>query len=94
MSDLAFHINSFCPAAEGDELQERIALLKARDYAAALKPNMRSDWAYDLSCAAHEAAGHFVYAQVPTNRLKIAVNYCRNLVQAAMLADHLEGEAQ
>lgn len=37
-------------------------------------------------------AGEFVFADVPADRLKIAVAYCRNLVHAAFLAEHLESE--
>ncbi len=37
MTDLAFHIRQFVPSAEGVELDHRAALLKARDYAAALR---------------------------------------------------------
>lgn len=92
MSDLSFHVRKFVPAAEGEELEQRIALLKARDYASALKARVASDRAYDFACAAHEAAGDFVFAEVPLARLKIAVSYCRNLVQAAFSAEHLEGE--
>lgn len=92
MSDLAFHVREFVPAAEGPELEHRIALLKARDYAAALKGQAISDRAYDHACAAHEMAGAFVYAEVPADRLKIAVAYCRNLVMAAYLGDHLDSE--
>ena len=34
-ASLAFHIRQFVPAADGEELEHRAALLKARDYAAA-----------------------------------------------------------
>jgi len=94
MSDLSFHIREFMPTAEGEELKQRIALLKARDYASALKWKAASDLAYDLACAAHEMAAHYVFADVPVDRLKIAVSYCRNVVQAAFSAEHLEGEAK
>lgn len=94
MSDLSFHVHHFVPTAQGEELELRTALLKARDYASALKSRVASDTAYDLACAAHEWAGLYVYAEVPLPRLKIAVSLCRNLVQAAFSADHLEGEAR
>ena len=94
MSDLSFHVREFVPNAEGEELKMRIALLKARDYASALKWKAASDLAYDLACAAHEMAGQFVFAEVPLARLTIALRFCRNSVQAAFDAEHLEGEAK
>lgn len=94
MSDLSFHVREFVPAAEGEELEHRIALLKARDYASALKGQALDDTAYDLACLAHEVAGEFVFADASLPRLKIAVTYCRNLVQAAFCATHLEGGAK
>ena len=93
MSDLSFHIRQFVPAcADGDEMEARTALLKARDFAAAQRGKVYSTEAINLSCEAHEAAGAFVYADVPVDRLKIAVGYCRNLVHAAYLAEHLSRE--
>ncbi|MCV0384262.1 MAG: hypothetical protein K5799_12585 [Erythrobacter sp.] len=93
MSDLSFHVRQFVPAcADGEEMEHRQALLKARDYAAAQRGKVFSDRAIDLACEAHETAGAFVYADVPVDRLKIAVAYCRNLVHAAFLAEHLAEE--
>lgn len=92
MSDLSFHIRQFVPESEGADLEHRTALLKARDYASMLRSRVTSWQALDLAAAAHETAGAFIYADVPADRLAIAVSYCRNLVQAAMLADHLEAE--
>lgn len=92
MSDLSFHVREFLPdCADGEEMELRKALLKAREYASVLKPRMASDTAYDLACAAHEVAGQYVYAEVTTGRLEIARNLCRALVQAAMCTEHLEG---
>ena len=92
MSDLAFHIHSFVPDCEGEELEQRTALLKARDYAADLRAKVLSRTALHHAADAHELAGAFVFADVPVDRLKIAVAYCRNLVHAAFLADHLDQE--
>lgn len=93
MSDLAFHVRQFVPAcADGEELEHRTALLKARDFAAAQRGKVFSDAAINLSCAAHETAGEYVYADVPVDRLKIAVAFCRHLVSAAYLAEHLSEE--
>ena len=92
-TELRAHVLHYCPAAEGDELEHRIALLRARDYAAFLKGNRTDHLAYALAGDAHEIAGEFVFADVPVPRLEIARNCCRNLVQAAFLVDHLQKEA-
>ena len=90
MSDLSFHVRQFVPeCADGEEMEHRTALLKARDFAAAQRGKVFSDWAINLSCSAHETAGAFVFADVSNDRLKIAVALCRNLVHAAYLAEHL-----
>ncbi len=89
---LAFHIREFVPDASGEELEHRTALLKARDYAAAVRGQATSRLAYDHACSAHEIAGDFVFADVSADRLKIAVSYCRNLVHAAYLAEHLDSD--
>jgi hypothetical protein len=94
MSDLAFHVRSFVPdCQDGEELEQREALLKARDYAAMLRGRTDSPIATNHAIDAHECAGAYVFADVPVARLKIAVGYCRAMVQAAFLADHLEREA-
>lgn len=91
MSDLSFHVREFLPdCQDGEEMELRKALLKAREYASVLKPRVASDAAYDLACQAHEVAGQYVYADVSTGRLEIARNLCRALVQAAMCTEHLE----
>lgn len=92
MSDLAFHIRQFVPDCADAELEQRQALLVARDYAADLRAKVTSETALAHAADAHEMAGAFVYADVPTDRLKIAVAYCRNLVHAAFLAEHLDRE--
>jgi hypothetical protein len=92
MSDLSFHIRQFVPDCEGEELEHRTSLLKARDYAAELRARTISNRALEHAADAHEMAGAYLYADVPAARLKIAVAYCRNLVHAAMLADHLADE--
>ena len=92
---LAFHVRTFVPdCADGEEMEHRQALLKARDFAAAQRGKVFSDFANHLSCEAHELAGAFVYAGVPNARLKLAVDLCRHLVSAAYIAEHLaEGGA-
>lgn len=92
MTDLSFHVRELVPDCDGEELAHRTALLKARDYAALLRSRVASQTALDHAAAAQEMASEFVFAEVPADRLKIAVAYCRNLVHAAFLADHLESE--
>lgn len=90
MSDLAFHIREFVPACNGKELEQRQALLKARDYAAMLRSRAINELARQHAIDAHEMAGAFVYADVSVEHLIMVVAYCRNLVHAALLLDNLE----
>ena len=92
MSDLTYHIQQFVPGCEGEELAQRTSLLVARDYAADLRGKVHSRRALDHAADAHELAGAFVFSDASPDQLKIALAYCRNLVHAAFLADHLEGE--
>lgn len=92
MTDLALHVWQFVPDASGDDLEHRTALLKARDFSAALRGTAIGVIAGNNAADAHEMAGAFVFAPVPTARLEIAVKYCRHMVMAAYLADHLECE--
>jgi hypothetical protein len=75
---------------EGEELQQRIALLKARHFAIGLITKSKSLAAGDHAIAAREVADAYAFAEVSTPRLDLAVKYCRHLVQCAFLADHLE----
>ena len=92
MSDLAYHIRQFVPDCDGLELEQRTALLVARDFATDLRGKVTSRTALHHAADAHDMAGALVFADVSPDRLKIAVAYCRNLVHAAFLADHLESE--
>lgn len=95
MTGLLTQIRQFVPdCQDGEELEQRKALLKVRNYAAMLRAQSEGEMALELAIAAHEAAGAYCYALVPVARLKIIVGYCRALVQAAFIADHLEREAQ
>lgn len=89
MSDLSFHIRQFLPDCDGEELEARQSLLKARDYAASIRGRGVTGLALDHAVTAHEMAGAWLYAPAPVDRLKIVLGYCRNLVHAAYLADHL-----
>ena len=92
MSDLAFHVRAFVPAADGPELESRVALLRARDFAAGLLATTDRRDAYDLAQLAHETAGRFVFADAPERELRDALTLCRCCVQAAFCADRLPGD--
>ena len=92
MTDLSFHIRQFVPDAEGEELEHRQALLVARDYAAMLRSRVQTEWAITLAAEAHETAGTYAFADTSCDNLKTITAYCRNLVQAAMLADWFDRE--
>lgn len=87
---LAFHVHTYCPDAAGKELEHREALLKARDFAAAIRGKTVSRAAYDHAVTAHDIAGEYVFADVSEETLANVVKYCRHLVQAAILAEYLD----
>lgn len=90
---LAFHIRQYCPGAEGEELAQRVALLKGRDWAAAMRGRSTSWLADQCACHAHEVAGRFVFRPGESEtRLALAAQLCRALVRAAMAADSLDSE--
>ena len=90
---LQSHVRHYVPDAAGDELMHRVALLKARDWAAALRGRTQSWLATECACHAHDVAGRFVFrpGESPA-RLEIAANLCRALVKAAMASDALDSE--
>lgn len=92
MSNLTPHIRNFVPDAEGEELEVREALMVARDYAAMLRTQPRTEWCLLLAAAAHEEASEFVFSNAPLVRLKAVRDYCRNLVQAANIAAFYDRE--
>jgi hypothetical protein len=93
MTDLAFHVREFLPECQGEELEQRKSLLVARDYAADLRGKVWSRTALEHAATAHELADYFYKDETASpDRLKIALAYCRNLVHAAFLVDHLEQE--
>lgn len=90
---LEFHVRQYLPDAVGEELTHRVQLLKARDWAAALRGSANSWIAQDAACRAHEVAGAFVFRPGESvARLELAVTLCRRLVGAAMAADALDNE--
>lgn len=90
---LEAHVRQFVPDAAGEELELRVTLLKARDWAAALRGRTVSWLATECACHAHEVAGHFVFRLGESlARLELASILCRALVKAAMAADSLDGE--
>ncbi|MEZ5688744.1 MAG: hypothetical protein R3E21_08195 [Caenibius sp.] len=91
MSDLAFHVRQYVPEANGEELEHRTILLKARDWGAALRGRTVSLRAFNLAVEAHEVAGEFVFATHETaTRLQLAAKLARHLVAASMLAEQLD----
>jgi hypothetical protein len=90
---LAFHVHQFMPDCEGDELDQRIALLKARDYAGMIRCKPIGEMARSHAIDAQEAANHFFHdAGASVQELKLAIDYCRHLVQAAFIAEHIDPE--
>lgn len=90
---LAYHVRRYVPdCKDGDEMERRISLLIARDYAVSLLSKTRSEAATDHAISARETADAFCFAGVSVDRLDMAVNYCRKMVQCAFIADALEGE--
>lgn len=93
MSDLSFHVRQFVPdCADGEEMELRTSLLVARDYAAMLRSRVGTEWALTLAAKAQDMAGTFAFAKTSLDRLKVVRDYCRNLVQAAMLSDWMDRE--
>ena len=90
---LEYHVRHHVPGCNGEELAHRVTLLKARDWAAALRGRTTSWLADQCACHAHEVAGRFVFrpGESPA-RLEIASTLCRALVKAAMAADSLDSE--
>lgn len=88
---LATYVRHFMPDAQASDLDLRIALFKARDYCASLRGSTIHQLAHNHACDGYEMAGEFVFADVPAERLEIAIRYCRHMVMAAFLADHLQG---
>lgn len=90
---LQSHVKHFVPDAAGDELAHRLTLLKARDWAAALRGRSQSWLATECACHAHDVACRFVYrAGESTARLETAAALSRALVKAALAADALDCE--
>lgn len=90
---LEYHVRHYVPGCNGEELAHRVTLLKARDWAAALRGRSNSWLATECACHAHDVAGRFVFrpGESPA-RLETASNLCRALVKAAMAADSLDSE--
>lgn len=90
---LEYHVRTYLPDCAGEELAHRVTLLKARDWAAALRGRSISWLACECACQAHDVAGRFVFRLGESvARLETASNLCRALVKAAMAADSLDSE--
>jgi hypothetical protein len=88
-----FHVRQYVPDADGLELERRVNLIKARDWAAKLRGQYDSHLASNLCCEAHEIAGQFVFDERATEpRLHLALMACRRLVGAAMAIENLDWE--
>lgn len=90
MRDLIFHVQQFLPDSQGRDLELRTTLLKAMNYAAAMRGRYDRPRAYGYAADAHDLAGHYVFRSVPIHVLEMAVDACRALVKAAQLVDALE----
>lgn len=87
---LVFHVHQYVADAYGAELEHRVALLKCRGWAAALRGRTQSPLAIQCASLADHVAGLFVFrAGESVERLDEVVRMCRNLVVAAMRADSL-----
>lgn len=88
---LAFHVRSYLPDAEGKSLEYRVKLIEYRDRAAIIRGQTTSRLAIELAAEAHERAGAVVYAaDEPEQRLEMTVILCRRLIGAAMAAEQLD----
>lgn len=95
MSDLSFHIRSFCPQAQGDELSHRETLLRARDYACALRGRAATERGRELACMAGDVASELVFSlDASPLKLAAAAKLCRSLVVAAMIFDQLDSDSE
>jgi len=90
MRDLTFHVHQFRPDSQGEDLELRETLLKAMDYAAAMRGTYDRPRAYGYAADAHDLAGHYVFRSAPIHVLQMAVEACRALAKAAQLVDALE----
>lgn len=90
---LEAQVRQFAPDAEGEELALRVTLLKARDWAAALRGRSTSWLATECAWHAHDVAGRFVFRpNERVARLELVSILCRALVKAAMAAESLDSE--
>ncbi len=90
MRDLIFHVHQFRPDSQGKDLELRTNLLRAMDYAAAMRGRYDRPRAYGYAADAHDLAGHYVFRNVPIHVLEMAVGACRALARAAQFVDALE----
>lgn len=87
------YVRHHLPEADDEELAHRVAMLKARDWAATLRGSATSQRAVDLAITAHETAGEHVFAPgITVKRLGCAARACRRLIGAALEFEQLDGE--
>ena len=82
----------FMPEGTDKAKEHREALMVARDYAAMLCSRVRSESALEHAICARDVASTMAFAEASDSDLGIAVAYCRNLVHASYLAEHLASE--
>lgn len=93
MSDLAFHVQQFIPECDGEELELRKALLTAREYASMIRCKPIGELARCHAIDAQQAADHFFHDKgASVTELRLARDYIRHLVAAAMIAEHIDPE--
>jgi len=83
----------YLPASSAREVEMRVTLLRAREYASVLRGRTEGHLSSNLAAWAHEVAGEFVYRPDETEaRLDMAATLCRRLAGAAIAADGLHSE--
>lgn len=84
---LADRVRIHCPESDETEFQHRVTLLRAQDYAMALRGSTDSRLAYDCAGWAIDVAGQFAFRRGESLvRLEEAARLARGLLSAAMRA--------
>lgn len=87
------HVRQFLPDCDGKELEHRVALLKTRDRAAALRGRSDCPLAINYACDAHSLAGDFVFLKRATlPELELAVQTSHRMIGAALGLDSLSAQ--
>lgn len=90
---LVSHLREFVACDDATELSQRVALFKARSWAAHLMANYHSRLGVALAQDADWLAGQLVFLPSQSSvRLSMAAVACRRLVGAAMAVEFLHSE--